>query len=526
MLGAVDMPTQDLLALGNSYQLTGAFSQAEQAYRELLRDAPRHVEALYQLGNVLAYQNRFGEAADCYRQLIELQPAHAEARNNLGVMLAEQRQFAAAISCYEQAIAIKPQYADAHYNLGNALKNLLRLEEAVASYRQALRLKAGFAGAHLNLGIALAYQGYPEAALAEYHEALQLSPDWAEAHNNLGLALSHLGRHVEALLKYDRALQLRPDFADAHYNRSLSWLALSNFKQGWDEYEWRWRLADVVPRRFAAPLWDGSELAGRTILLHCEQGLGDSIQFIRYAQRVKERGGTVLVEAPGTLLPLLARCRGIDRLVTRGEPLPHFDTHCPLMSLGRVFAAGILPIPVDIPYIFPDLVRVERWRQELSGLAAFKIGIAWQGSPGYRWDRLRSIPLTCFAPLGAVPGVRLISLQKGPGVDQLTAPRGFDVIDLSASLDEASGAFEDTAAVMCSLDLVIAADTAAAHLAGALGRPAWLALALAPEWRWQLGRADTPWYPTMRLFRQTRLGDWDELFGRMAAELRLRVASE
>ncbi len=515
---------EDLLALGKSYQQAGAFSQAEQTYRQVVGIAPRHAEALYQLGNVLAYQNRFGEAADCYRQLIELQPAHAEARNNLGVMLAEQRQFAAAISYYERAIAIKPQYADAHYNLGNALKNLLHLEEAVASYRQALRLKAGFAGAHLNLGIALAYQGHPDAALAEYQEALRLSPNWAEAHNNLGLALSHLGRHAEALSQYERALQLRPDFADAHYNRALSWLALGNFKQGWDEYEWRWRLSEVAPRQFASPLWNGAPLGGRSILLHCEQGLGDSMQFIRYARQVKERGGTVLVEAPSALLPLFARCRGIDRLIARGEPLPPFDTHCPLMCLGRMFAAGVRPIPADIPYLFPDPTRVERWRQELKGLAGFKIGIAWQGSPGYRWDRLRSIPLACFAPLGAVPGVRLISLQKGPGVDQLAVPRRFEVIDLGARLDEAGG-FEDTAAVMSSLDLIIAADTAAAHLAGALGRPVWLALALAPEWRWSVGRDDTPWYPSMRLFRQTRLGDWDELFGRMATELWLRVAS-
>jgi Tfp pilus assembly protein PilF len=505
---------QDILTLARRYHQTGASLQAEQTYRLLLRSAPENLDGWFSLGNLLAEQSRFAEAVPCYEAVIRSAPDHALAHNNLGVMFAEQRLFTQALACYRQAIALQPDYAEAHYNLGNALKEQRLLEDAAPCYREALRLRPDFSGAHLNLGIALAGQGKPAEALVQYDEALRLSPTSIEAHNNIGLALSHLGRHEEALTWYQRALDLSPDYADAHYNRALSWLALGNFEQGWTEFEWRWRLAELRPPTFTQPCWDGTPLNGRTILLHSEQGLGDTLQFIRYAPLVRERGGTTLVACQGALLPLLCCCRGIDRLVSVNAPLPSFDVHCPLLSLGRVFSAGTAPIPADVPYIFADPERVERWRQELAGLDGFKIGIAWQGSPGYRWDRLRSFALGQFAPLAALPGVRLVSLQKGPGADQL-ATANFSVIDLGDRLDEDGGAFVDSAAVIDLLDLVITSDTAVAHLAGALGKPAWLALSLAPEWRWLLGHEDSLWYPSMRLFRQARFGDWNEVFERM-----------
>jgi Flp pilus assembly protein TadD len=485
-----------------------------------VRRRPEHADARYNLGNVLAHLGRFEEAAGCYREVVRLRPDHAEAFSNLGVMLAEQRQLADALSYYQQALTLKPDYAEAHYNRANALKELGRPEEAVAGYREALRLRPTFAEAHVNAGIALAALGRPAEAIVHYQEAVRTRPDYVEAHNNLGLALAHLGQHEQALARYARALQLRPGFADAHYNRALTWLSLSNFGQGWAEYEARWRLAELRPRPFAAPAWEGEPLRGKTILLHAEQGMGDTIQFIRYAPLVKQRGATIVVECQPALLPLLAGCGGIDRLVGKGTSLPPFDVHCPLLSLGRIFAAGLAPIPTNIPYLTADPQRVERWRRELSSLGGFKVGIAWQGSPGYRWDRLRSFPLAQFAALARVPGVRLVSLQKGPGTDQLAAARDFEVIDLGAQLDERTGAFVDTAAVMRGLDLVVTSDTAVAHLAGALGVPVWVILSLAPEWRWLLRREDSPWYPTMRLFRQAQFGDWGEVFERVAGQLR------
>jgi Flp pilus assembly protein TadD len=475
-------------------------------------------------GNALAMQGRFREAAACYQQLLQLQPNHAEARNNLGVMYAEQRQFAGALAYYDEALTLNPQYADAHYNKGNALRALERLSEAADAYENALRLRPGFAAAHLNRGIALAGLGRTLDAVAEYQLALRLQPRYVEAHSNLGLALAHLGRHVEALACYQRALELRPDFADAHYNRSLTWLAQANFAQGWPEYEWRWRLPESPPRPVPQPLWDGTPLAGQSILLHSEQGLGDTIQFIRFAPLVQARGGKVVVECQPALVPLLRGCPGIDVLVGRGDALPAFAVHCPLMSLPRIFNAGVEPSPAEIPYLQSDPARVERWRREIAGLSLIKIGIAWQGSAGYRWDRLRSIPLAQFAPLAQVPGVRLISLQKGPGVEQIQEV-DFEVVDLRDKLDS-DAAFVDTAALMQSLDLVITSDTAAAHLAGALGRPVWAALSLAPEWRWLLERSDSPWYPTMRLFRQRLFGVWADVFERITNELRELTTGE
>jgi len=473
-------------------------------------------------GNYLAQHGRFQEAATCYQQLLRLQPGHAEAHNNLGVMFAEQRQLAEAVTCYDQALALDPRYAHAHYNRANALEAQGRREEAAEGYRQALRLRPGFAEAHLNLGIALALLGDPAEAIVQYQEALRLRPDMFETHSNLGLALAHLGQHDQALPLYQRALDHLPDYAGAHFSRALTWLAQGNFAQGWAEFEWRWRLPESPPRPVSQPLWDGGPLDGKTILLHAEQGQGDTIQFIRYAPLVQQRGGRVVVECQATLISLLAGCRGIDQLVASGAPLPPFDLHCPLLSLGRIFKTDMASIPADIPYLGAEAGRVERWRRELRELGGFTIGIAWQGSLGHRWDRLRSIPLSQFAPLAGVPGVRLISLQVGAGREQLEALGGrFPVTDLGSRFDPTS--FEDAAAAVMALDLVVTVDTALAHLAGALGAPVWVALSVGSEWRWLLSRAESPWYPTMRLWRQQQIGDWGEVFERMAGDLRQMI---
>jgi tetratricopeptide (TPR) repeat protein len=431
-----------------------------------------------------------------------------------------------AVPCFRHALELKPDYTEVHNNLGNALKDQGKLDEAVACFRRALELKPDFAGVHDNLGIALKDEGKLDEAVACFRRALELKPDFAEAHNNLGIALRELGMLDEGIACWRRALELKPDFAQARLNQSLISLLTGDFQRGWPEFEWRWKTKQCPRRDFSQAPWDGQPLEGSTILLHAEQGLGDTIQFIRYVPLVKQRGGAVIVECQRPLLSLLTSCVGIDRLVGRGEPLPAFDVQAPLLSLPGVFHTALGDVPAAVPYLFADPNLVQRWRQELGRLAGFKIGIAWQGNPLHQSDRSRSIPLGSFEPLARCSGVRLLSLQKEAGVEQLREIAGrFSVIDLGSRMDEASGAFMDTSAVMMSLDLVVTSDTAIAHLAGALGVPVWVALSFVPDWRWLLGRSDSPWYPTMRLFRQDSRGDWQGVFEKIKAELCAQLQS-
>ncbi len=393
----------------------------------------------------------------------------------------------------------------------------------MACYEQALRLQPDFAEAYNNLGVVRARQGKLNEAIACYEQALQLRPDYAEASNNLGNSLENRGQYDEALACYEQALRLRPDYAEAYWNRTLAWLLRGDWDRGWPAYEERWRYKKVfTPRPFPQPRWDGSPLNRRTILLHYEQGLGDTLQFIRYAPLVHQRGGRVIVECQPALVPVLARCPGIEQLVAYGLALPAFDVHASLMSLPAIFGTILTTVPDQVPYVFADPELSQYWRAELQPFTGFKVGIAWQGNPNYQNDYYRSLPLAAFEPLAHLPWVQLFSLQKGAGAEQVQTLAGrFSVIDLGKRLDATAGAFMDTAAVMQQLDLVIAPDTAIAHLAGALGVPVWVPLPLAPNWRWLLHRADSPWYPTARLFRQSRVDHWDDVFAHMAAELEI-----
>ncbi|MBI3466815.1 MAG: glycosyltransferase, partial [Planctomycetes bacterium] len=371
-------------------------------------------------------------------------------------------------------------------------------------------------------------------------------PDYHEAHYNFGIALGQQGKLHESIARLEHALRVKPDYGDAHMSRAMAWLLQGKLDQGWQEYEWRWKCKNTKKPPFRQPLWDGSPLEGKAILLHVEQGLGDTIQFIRYAPVVKKLGGNVAVLCQRPLTRLLASCSSIDFLTCKPDEVPPVDLQAPLMSLPGIFRNTLQTIPADVPYLSADAGLVEHWRQKLgcpadpphkpdapardtagnpslalrAGVGPFRIGIAWQGNPKYLGDRLRSIPLVKFAPLAQVEGVCLISLQKGPGADQVRAVQDhFRVVDLGPEVDEAAGPFMDTAAIITNLDLVITSDTAIPHLAGALGVPVWTALAYAPDWRFLLEREDSPWYPTMRLFRQKKLGDWDEVFDRIAQEL-------
>ena len=434
---------------------------------------------------------QLNEAEQLYQQILQVHPYHADALHLLGVLISQRGRDDLAASYIERALTVKPNIAAFHNNLGFSYVALGRFEEA---------------NWHFN-------------------EALRLQPDFAMAYNNLGKACREQGQVPEAMAFYEKAIALHADYVEAHFNRAELWLLQGDFERGWPEYEWRWQLPAVARRTAHPPRWDGSPLEGRTILIHTEQGLGDTIQFIRYAPQLKQRGGRVIVHCQAALMRLLATAPGVDSRVAWHSPLPPVDVYEHLLNLPGVFGTNLTTIPAPIPYLQADADLVESWRRELKPLGGLKVGITWKGSIKNLSDQKRSIPLACFARLAKIAGVQLINLQKGPGTDQLEELAGrFPLLDLGDRLDGANGAFMDTAAIMMNLDLVISCDTAIPHLAGALGVPVWVALPLAADWRWLLERDDSPWYPTMRLFRQTHYGDWEGVFDRMANELQALIA--
>jgi Flp pilus assembly protein TadD len=540
--------------LGNVLYFQGKLDEAIAAYQEALRLSPDHAGVHGNLGEVLRQRGRMAEALWHCRRAVELQPDSALVRNQLGLVLAADDQFEEAAARCAEATRLDPGRAEAHHGLGYALMRLGRTEEAQAALRTALELKPDLAEAHGTLGAVLLRRGDLHGALARLEEALRLQPGladadihrahalWqlgqfeqaaacaaevvrrqpgcAEGHSALGLVYLKAGRLTEAVAAFDRALAVKPDFAQAHVNRALAWLTQGDYERGFAEYEWRWRCRDFAAGPPPGWRWDGAPLAGRTVLLQAEQGVGDTLHFVRFAPLLKRQGATVILACTPALMPLLRRCRGIDQVVEQGAPGVTFDVEAPLLSLPGKMGTTLGTVPADVPYLFGDPVLEEAWRRELGRVPGFKIGIAWQGNPDHAEDRLRSVPLACFAPL-ARPGVRLISLQRGAGTEQVGALAGqFPVEELPPCPPGLSPALRD-AAVIKGLDLVISVDSAVAHLAGGLGMPGWIALGFAADWRWLLGREDSPWYPTGRLFRQARFGDWDEVFARMARALDL-----
>jgi len=467
-------------------------------------------------GNDFYALGRLGDAAASYREALRLDPRQVVAMSNLAAVLAQQGQLAEAEASLRRAVEVRPDHAEAWSNLGNVLRVLGRNDEAVACYREAVRLDPGHARAHYNLGTALTGRQQHAEAVPWFQAALRLQPDHVEAHENLAACLTMLRRPYEALAQYEEALRLQPGRARSRWNRAMCWLSLGEYPRGWPEFEWRWGLNGMPRRQFPRPAWDGAPLEGRTILLHAEQGMGDTIQFIRYARLVRDCGGKVLVACQRPLLRILEGTPGIDQVVEWGGPLPDFDVHCALMSLPGVFGTRLETIPADVRYLAADPALVAQWRRQLDPIAGLKVGICWAGNPEQPNDGNRSTRLVRFAPLAQVPGVHLVGLQVGPAREQVREVAGaWPLTDLGGRLDD----FAVTAAVIANLDLVVSIDSAVAHLAGALGAPAWVALSFAPDWRWLLEREESPWYPTARLFRQARPGDWDDVFRRIAAAL-------
>lgn len=531
----------------------GDLDGAEELYRMALLTLPDHAPTLHALG-VIAYQRgRWDAARGWLDRAIALVPDHAEALLALGAVAMAMGQPEEAVAHYDSALATAPDCAEALGNRGNALRALGRIAEAEASYRRAVALRPGLAAAHKNLGACLLDLGRPAEAVAALAEATRRNARSAEAHGLLGKALSLCGRFeesiaplrdavrldpaswlphhdlatalkrggwpVEALKSFDEAIRLRPDAADSLVNRATVLLQLGDFDRGWPEYEWRRRHPALAPRQFVGPDWHGGPIVGRTVLIVAEQGLGDTLHFVRFAPLVRERGARVIVAAPARLHAVLATCPGIDELTDIDGPVPQFDVQVPLMSLPLLLGTTPGTIPAGVPYLAAEAARVECCRARLAGLGpGLRVGVCWKGNPDHPGDNERSFPLAELEPLARVPGVHLVSLQVPDAVTRAeiaTVP--FTVNTLDADPD--AGAFVDTAALMMNLDLVVTADTAPAHLAGALGVPVWIALGRIADWRWQLGRDDSPWYPSARLFRRERSRGWDAVFQSIADAL-------
>ncbi len=504
---------------GITYQDLRKFYAALDSYDKAIAIKPDYAEAFNNRGFVLHELKQFDAALASYDKAIAIQPGHANVYINRGNTLKDLKQFDAALANYDKAIALKPDYAEAFDNRGHALQELGHFAAALASYDKAIAFKPGYAGTYLKRGNALKdLQQYAEA-LASYDQAIAIKPDYIDAYNNRGMVLQDLKQFDAALTSYDQAIAINPDYAQAHWNKSLLYLQSGYFDKGWKEFEWRWKW-DAFPsprRNFAQPLWLGEEsLAGKTILLHSEQGLGDAIQFCRYAKMVAALGARVILEVHRPLLNLFSDLEGVTQLVARGSALPEFDYHCPLLSLPLAFKTNIDSIPSSTPYLFSDAKKVERWQVRLGLKSKPRIGLVWSGNPHFKGDHTRSIPLAEFVKLLPAGDFQFISLQKEiRDSDKEFLRSRPDVLFFGDELSD----FTDTAALCECVDLVVSTCTSVPHLSCALGRPTWILLSYRPDWRWLLGRNDSPWYPTAKLYWQEKIGDWDGLFGQVKNDL-------
>jgi len=514
-----EAPLGTIFSNGLALHRAGRLNEAEAQYRSILVRNPEHFDALSMLGAICVQRGNFEEALRLINRSLRINPRQPAALNNRAFALKELKLYADALASCDEAIALKPESAEGYYNRGVVLKELKRFEEALVSYDRAIALRPGHAEAFYNRGAVLKELKRLEEALASYDRAIALRPGHAEAFNNRGIVLKDLGRFEEALASYDRAIALRPDYASAHWNKGLAKLTLGDFEEGWRQYEWRWKMDNFPsPKRgFSEPIWLGEEsLGGRTVLLHAEQGLGDTIQFCRYAGLAAGLGASVILEVQPQLESLLASQGWNVQVIAQGAAIPPFDLHCPLLSLPLAFKTRLDTVPAGIPYLKARPADIERWIERLGERKKPRVGIAWAGNQTYKNDRNRSIPLEKLKPLARFD-IEPICLQKDlRPADEAVLENTLHIGSLGEELKD----FSDTAALVSLLDLVIAVDTAVAHLAGAMGKPAWILLPfIETDWRWLVDREDNPWYPTARLFRQPEIDDWESVISKIDREL-------
>lgn len=542
------------LNLGIVLQDQGKSAEALAAFEAATQARPDFAPAHDSLGNALREAGRLTDAIACYRRAVALDPAFTTGYCNLGAALWHAGEFREAADVLQAALALDPTRPEAHNHMGNVCKSLGYLNQALSAYRQALALKPDFAIAHFNLGVLLGELDQPAEALTEYRTALGFAPEFADAHSNLGATLMRLDRPDEAITAYRRALELKPDFegawynlgnalletlrpreavaafehaidlqadyAAAHWNRGLAHLTAGDYADGWEGYEWRWRVSDLklTERQFGCPRWQGELLAGKTILVHAEQGLGDTLMFARYLPMVAARGGRIVLECQAPLTRLLEAMPCVAQVVAQGDPLPETHCHVPLLSLAKLFGTRLGSIPDEMPYL-----PTWTWSNRVPVLPegkGLKVGVVWGGAA--KPTRKRSVPLSLLEPLFGLKGVTWYSLQMGEHAAQLMdLPEAKRPHNLGPLIRD----FSDTAALVGQLDLVISIDTSVAHLAGGLGANLWVMLMSAPDWRWVSGDAESPWYPEARLFRQPRPGDWGAVVEEVRRALSAAVQS-
>jgi len=486
----------------------GRLVEAEPIYQNILRVLPNHFDAQHLLGVLRHQQGRNAEALKLIRAALQQRPNEVVALTNCGAVLNELKRFDETLASCNKAIAIKPDHAEAFNNRGFALKELKRVDEALASFDKAIALKPNYADAFNNRGMALHALKRLDEALASYDKAIVLRPNYADALNNRGIVLYELKRHGEALASFDKAIAVRRDYAHAHWNRAQLRLITGDFARGWAEHEWRLTSNAFLKRNFPQPLWLGDEeINGKAILLHSEQGFGDTIQFCRYVPLVADRGARVILEVQKPLQELMTGLTGVIEVISKGEPLPDFDFQCPLLSLPLAFQTRLETIPSATPYLRPPAEALNTWQARLGPKRRARIGLVWSGNAGHKRDQDRSISLHALLPLLDIDAT-FVSLQKD------VRPADAAVLDQHGRIlnfCDALGSFSDTAALISQLDLIISVDTSVAHLAGALGKPVWVLLTFVPDWRWLLDRDDNPWYPSARLFRQDDMRTWDSV---------------
>ena len=521
---ALSLQPQNPIALlyrGLAYAETKEHEEALKDFDRVLILDPRSVYALHNRAVALIALKRHGHARLGVEALLRLAPDYVPALANCALLLTHDRKHGEALSVLDRALAIEPNNTDLLHARGHALAALNRHQEALTAFQKCAALRPGSPETHLNCANMMMELDRLHEALDACGKAIATQADYAPALLTRANLLQHLGRSEEAFAAYDAAVAAKPDYAESYYHRGSALLLHGRFEQGWRDFEHRWQAADCGFTRpeLQAPLWGGENLAGRSIVVYSEQGLGDAIQFARFLPRLVALGAKLTFLCHANLVRLFRPFAAEMEITAFCTADREFDFQCALMSLPAHFGVTLEDLPGPVPYLFAQAPLVNLWREKI-GARAFKVGIGWQGNPKGLIDKGRSIPLMKFHPL-SMPGVRLISLQRTDGLDQLASlPVGMNVETLGA-FDDGKDAFIDTAAIMQNLDLVITSDTATAHLAGALDRPCWVALKHMPDWRWMVGRSESPWYPSMRLFRQPSRGDWDSVFASMADALRV-----
>ena len=502
---------------------SGHLEQSERMCRELIQSEPDCPKAFHLLGAIAYQKKQYNTAIELIKKAIAGDRRIPQFYNTLGAAFRAVGKFEEAIKAYRQAVSIKPDYAEAYNNMGNAFLSQRRYADAVETYNQALLLNPDDVEAYNSMAVALQYLGKYSAAIVACNQALTLKPDYARAYNTMASVLLKKGCNIESIDNYRLALRLKPDYAEAHTNLGMALLLNSRFEEGWAEYRWRLNIDSAINPCLQLPCWDGSSFVGKRLLVRYEQGFGDNIQFIRYLPMVKSRGGTVICQMLRPLTGLLRDFPGIDELMddsSDSETAFLCDFYVPLLELPGIFGTTLETIPETVPYLHADPVKAEQWRKKLKG-TGFKVGIVWAGKPVHTEDNNRSCQLTHFIPLSKIPNVLLYGLQKGEAAGQVRDLSGIiSILNLADELHD----FTDTAAAIENLDLIISVDTAVLHLAGAMGKPAWAVLPFTPDWRWMLTRKDSPWYPTMRLFRQEEWAQWGPVFENISRELRILAA--